>query len=270
MSTDFDERLRAWLDDGDDVLPDLYLNAALEQVARLAQRNTRSAAVRRYLPMSGLARTVNSGARLVAAVAAVAIVAIAAAVALTTAGLPIGFLGSSPHFMPDDLESIVLSPFDPPDGATHTTTLRDVEALVDAVGADTATWRAVERSGYIDSRAEVFASSEFSLPDGAGRSVTSWAAVFGTSADASDALGIIRAWSEKWHPSLTSYARWGDGGISFEEMPSPWAPPDAADWGEAGLLWRYGNLLMYVHAWGDYDAGELELLAQGMQTGADQ
>jgi hypothetical protein len=232
---DFDQTLKAWLDDGADVAPERFVWAALDDVERTAQRGTWKA------PLEGLLMKLKPAAPIFG-VAAVILLAIAA---YSIVGGNIGGPGSTPEPTPSaraytiaDLDSIVITTSNAPEGVSVDRRTSGREALVYGIKPGGPT---IDQTGYVAAL-----MTEITHPDGG---YASWAAIYETAADAErayDSLVDAHVSTDGWGMSAGSDAGLGDESITltgpaydFENVTT--------------VIWRRGNLLLVVVAVFDAD-----------------
>ena len=241
-----DRRLRAWISDGVDHVPERFVWAALEEIERQPQRP-------RWRPAldDWAVRFRSAGL-----VAAAAIVLVALAAGLRLIGPNLG-PGGERDLTLDDLPRVVLSEDTMPASWTLDFLVTDpravrlvpVRSLPDAPAPD----------GYIGGR-----HAAFSGPDAV---FISWAIVFERDVDAAGAMPFYEGElgsSEGWGLGQGTRVDLGDRGILFEGDTTrlTGAPGDPVP---ARLyLWRHANTLLALGGWFSYDPAELDAIAAAM------
>jgi hypothetical protein len=258
---DSDRQLRAWAAEGVDRAPERFVWAALDEIERVPQRT----AWRTRL--DGLAIRFRPAAGLVGA-AAVVIVAITVLSRVVSPNLG---TGGSRDFVMTDLPGILLWEDTKPSTWTLDNLVSNPHDVLEIpvrsmTGTEIDNLR--EPDGYIGGR-----YTNFSGPGGPDSLFMSWGALFESDADAAAALPFFQQ-------EMQSIEAWGlgggtrtdlgdDGWVYTGETTAFTGPPTGLDPVSAQVyLWRDGNLLLAVGGWWDYDAEELRIVAEGMDTRA--
>lgn len=275
MSGNVDELLRAWTDEGDEILPAYYLDAALRQVADTPQRSARWAAMRRYLPMSGLTRTVERPIARYGLLAAAAVAAVAVGIGIFYRPAPnVGDPPAPRAFTQTDVDRIVLGEADAPAGSAYARTdvgrsllgplwyLESGADLEDRGVVESRQPRALHAlAGYVHARSNTF--------DGASRRdprFVSTAVVFDDAESAAQAMTLhAEEYRTTWviaNPTPINLSL-GDEGLLFS-VPAADAEPDMEP--AFFYLWRVNNLLLSVVAVEADDGEELEAMEAAVRT----
>lgn len=186
-SRDMDRILDRWMDDGPSVVVDRVIAGAMTEIQTTRQRRAR------WAPLKELSMTMRHAA-MVLCLAAVVVIGIAAYQSLSGEGQGVGDLAESPRIVsasevPEassapDLEDIVVTNENAPEGWTVEWTLRGREALAYLIR-----YGQVSNAtpGFIDARATEICSS---IGLGCG---ISWGALYESEADAEAAFDLLHA-----------------------------------------------------------------------------
>ena len=248
---DFDQTLRHWLDDGADRAPERYVWAALHEVERTGQRGTWGAL------LEGTIMKLKPAAPILG-VAAVVLLAIAAFQYLGgNVGQPVEPTPSPRVFTSADLEDIVFTEENAPEGLTVDGTTTGYEAVTTPLRPG---GEIIPLTGFEDALMTNLNSTE------AGGYVT-WSAVYGTTQEADRAFDFL----------VTEHESAEGWGLTPEIHPAPGLGDEEVFYVGAAYafdaahiyLWRVNNLLLAavfvdVEAVAESEADRLRSVAQEM------
>jgi hypothetical protein len=260
VERDTDRQLRAWASEGVDRAPERFVWAALDEIEQIPQRT----AWRTHL--DGVAVRLWPAAAVVGA-AAVILIAIAILARVVAPNLGVGV---PRRFETADLPGIVLWEDTIPAGWTLDNLVSNPwEVSVIPIRSMTSSEieNRLEPDGLVAGRF----TNGLGTPDHA---FMSWAALFDTDAQADAALPFYEDEMESanaWGLGPGQPTALGDRGHVFTgETTAFLGPPTGVDPTPAQIyLWRDGNLLLAVGAFGDFDEAELRAVAEAVAARAD-
>jgi hypothetical protein len=244
----FDQLLRAWMDDGADVAPERFVQAAIDQAELTAQRGSWR------VSLEGMIMRLQPAAPILG-IAAIAIAAIALYAAF--AGQNTGTPTPTPRVVtPDALSSIVVTDANAPDGLLVDGTVTGAQALVYGLPPG---GPAIDQAGFLDAEVTTLSTSA------GDPALSTWAAVFKTADDAQAAYAYVAARHE-------AADGWGlepiDGSSSLGDESVAYRGP-AYGYDEAGIyLWRVNDVVLAAIGVGGTDDAALLEVAQGMDARA--
>jgi hypothetical protein len=263
LERDSDRRLRAWLSEGVDRAPERFVWAALDEIERTPQRPTWRTALER-LPGRGLLAGLSPAtgfaalALLVSVVLAIAILRVPSVGPRPDAGqfdvtdLPSIVVWQDTMPATWTLDNLVSNPTDVRRVPIRSMTGAQIDALPDPPGLLAGRY------------------TNFSGPDSV---FISWATLYERDIDAAAELPFVQhelEAQEAWGHGPPSRVDLGDEGYLYEgETTALWSQPTGVDPVRSAIyLWRDGNVLLAMGGWGEFDAGELRAIAQGMDQRA--
>ncbi len=246
-----DRVLDRWIDDGPTVVADRVIAAAMTDVHTTRQRGAPWGLLKElFMSMKPAATIVGIAAAIVIGVAAYQYV---------SGGPNIGG-PTEPRFVDrSELEGIVLNADGAPSGMALDGIFTDrndvlLRPVISVEGPDAGAF--LEQPGFIAGRYAEFSDAR--------AGVLSWTALFETVEDAELALAIyVTEVQSADGYGLTSRVdvELGDEGAFYSDGNDP-------EFNAQVYLWRVGNLVLAAATYGDFDAGQLGQIAEGMDDRA--
>lgn len=241
---DFDHVVTEWLDGGAEQAPERFVWAALDEVERAPQRAAWVAATEEFLMQYKRA----------APVLGIAAAVVLAIVAFQVLGSPnVGDPDPTPRvYAPEDLENIVLTEANAPEGMTidYENPTTGFAALLVPLKTGGAIF---EQTDFVDARSVELGTSIGGF--------TTWSALFESAEAAEEAYDFLV--TEHESPEGWGLATSREDPELGEES-AMWTGQQYDMASARTILWRQGNLLLAAVAWADWEPDEVRLIADEM------